>query len=1421
MQDVIGKDIIVEQNEAGKAGILDISAGGNVEFERMLVNGGIVDIKSLGSIRFNEITTGVKEIADESLQIKSNSISLSAVKNIEDFNNNDSPVITYHGAEDSTKGSYLALSGESIGSEEKHMIIDIPEQVVLHIPNANEIYIDAVDADFEKSNEGEDVTGKTQRDPDDTEEGYKDVVGDIKSGYENHKKDEFSIAIGIETNEELADFLVEGNIPVQDLVTMISAKLVELPEDEKYVPDENDKTTKVTIEEIIELLEIADADTFDFNDYFKFEENMDPDEKEALKDELKEVIEYLLETTYSKTKTEILPVFDDTELSAMVYDSLTDEDKEEIAKKVWEQEFVYPEIENIDVDYRDLNIVIGDDGDGYIEDNASNRAKLQDKDNQRMPMENTGVADKPMDSTHVVKAVINNKGDININQSHGTLGAEKVKTRYENASIAAEGIKGTDSSNVDIDMGQLVLKATNGGIEDIRVNERIWEDKMIANILGYEDINNASMPSDGTWSITRNPQTGEFEMKIIVGYAQVKVRDDEKETRIDAEATKNVDITEDSGEMGIGIISTTGGDVSITAPQNLVDVTDSAVDGDDAVNINAMNTEGNADGGKVILDVQNGEIGAEDKRIDINAADQVTATAKEDVYVDSDENLKITADSSEGELYVRGDKDVELDNTTGDMNLVEFVAGEDGKITSAGELDAEDIQIGGNADISADGRIDAENIEVGADVDITANGETAVENIEVGGNSNITADDVDVENMKVVGDNSITATEGDIDINHLETGASVDPNSNSVTNMDAKTDINVHETKGDLTAGKIKAGEDIVLNLDDSLKDNDDSDAVKKLADAIADQEQAKAAVETIEKQLGEEKDYVDDLTDAINDAKNALEEQNLGFTDQDIADAKAVIADGNSTKKEKADAKTKLDEYEKKLDEIIAQAGETAGHDFDNIDGSMTIDEIKQLLDDELSEAQKKVTDLTDALGKTDAENGGNGGTGAKGALENAQEAVAAAEQGINNADPSIEAGGNVDITLNGGGTVGTDDNSVSIEHGDDASLSITGEDGSKLGDVHIESNKDINLDPINSDGDVSIDVNGNINPTDNNKPLVTGDSAEINAINGTVGTEDNPVKTDVDKLSSVADEINIDNKGDLEIGELIGVKDPTNPDSGNVNISVGGDITAKDNGNIDDDNDATNGDTGVKKNNIIGNDVDIKAKGDVGTDTDPIKVDSEEISIKSDDLHMESDDDITVDKINAKGDVDITSGGSVKGKDKHSYVAGHDISIIARGDIGEENMPLSIRATGKNVITDSDAGRVFATVSFIRKNNNEQPVTDNSDEDDEYTYNGMPAVKITIPENRVPMAGRAGLFGDDEDEEEVTDGNDDVNGGDKIEETPDDEEIIISSENDIPEELASWGWLIALILALLAIGTILIIVAKKKKEQPKEAEE
>ena len=83
------------------------------------------------------------------------------------------------------------------------------------------------------------------------------------------------------------------------------------------------------------------------------------------------------------------------------------------------------------------------------------------------------------------------------------------------------------------------------------------------------------------------------------------------------------------------------------------------------------------------------------------------------------------------------------------------------------------------------------------------------------------------------------------------------------------------------------------------------------------------------------------------------------------------------------------------------------------------------------------------------------------------------------------------------------------------------------------------------------------------------------------------------------------------------------TDPESGNVNINVKGDITAGNN----------NGDS-----NVIGSEVDIHAGKNIGDDNNKLAVDADELNVSAGgDINLITNGDTEVGRITAGGDIDI----------------------------------------------------------------------------------------------------------------------------------------------------------------------------------------
>ncbi|MCR5800120.1 MAG: hypothetical protein K6G69_08600, partial [Lachnospiraceae bacterium] len=931
---------------------------------------------------------------------------------------------------------------------------------------------------------------------------------------------------------------------------------------------------------------------------------------------------------------------------------------------------------------------------------------------------------------------------------------------------------GTNGTNID--MGKLSLEAVNGSIADLDINERIWEDKMIANILGEDKADAATMPAEGnTFSIKKNPVTGKYEMTVNVGYAQIKFKNDEEATEVDAKAKGDADITEVSGDAGIKTIESTNGDITLTVADtesgNLINKNDSQ----DTPVIVAANA-GNDGHGNVTINVPAGEVGEDgtgenEKRIVVNAGGTVKVTDKDDIYVDSDENLTIITNSAEGKTYIRGEKDVNASNVSGDYALEVLTAGGNGTVTAAGTLNTEDIEIGGNAVVTAGGDVNVNNMEAGGDSTITAN------------------DGVDINNLEVGKDSSTTAKNGDIDVDTLKVVGTL--------SMDASEDITVDKTVGDLTVDTIKAGNDVDIRIDDSIKDNK-PDTVKDLMDAAQEVVEAEKKIEELQKEIDDSNKVITNITNAQTELNNRNE-----VTDAQLQVAKTKAADDTLTKEDKKQAEKELKELEDKFEALKKDIADKAVADDikKQIENATTIAEIGQILNDSLTAEQTKNNDLTNELG-TPA-NGTTPATGAYQKLENAKTDLSNKTNAAGSTT-AITAGGDVKLTGDDGAKIGDGDNNNSLSIDAGGKVTLQTESGSSLGDVDIESNGDLNLGNIKSNGDVRVDANGDItNAGDNNKPLIDAgnNKAEINAT-GTVGTKDTPIDIIAGELEAIGDEVALIVEGSTKIDSVIAVKDPQDTESGNVSINVKGDITAGNN----------NGDS-----NVIGSEVDINAGKNIGDDTNKLTVDADELNVNAGgNIDLITNGDTKVGRITAGGDIDIEAKGDITAKDNSSLISGRDVTIKADGKIGDSVNKLNIYSRG-NVNLSARTEEPHVNVTIIRPSTNPETDDDSYDDDDSYIYPVFAKKQlVVIPERKIARNARPSL--DDDIIDEVLTDDDDTQKpavtADDDNKNKTDKPAVIDESIDEEHNNMILFIIIAVLLLLLIAAAVVIINNKKK---------
>ncbi|MEI3101580.1 MAG: hypothetical protein V8T45_07260 [Oscillospiraceae bacterium] len=398
----------------------------------------------------------------------------------------------------------------------------------------------------------------------------------------------------------------------------------------------------------------------------------------------KEQFMKLLTAALEEKDDEGNPLVDDDTLTELYWDAMSDEEKRALIAddgSFWEN-VDYPEPVEDTRDFRDFSAHIG-----------------QSKG----------------------ETSLSNNGSITITQDAGTFTAKDIVSVYEDVSLTAPNILGV-AGETNVTGSVIELEATEGSILDLTTDQQDWIEHTVANIDGVatdpvsgEYVVPEDMPADGgSWTISRNPQTGELEMAFEVDFTSISVRENDVSTSLTATAPGDIEITEIYGDLGVDKVSSTNsGDISLSVPQG--DLVDSNPN-PDGTNVST--------GGDAQLDVPKGSIGSGENPVDVEIGGTLTTNSQGDTFVTTGEDLSMVGDSLEGELNIQADKDLELSNTQGDLNASELDVGGDLKVTSPdGSTDIQQLHVGGQLTMDSQGDIAVDKTTGDITVDkITAQG---------------------------------------------------------------------------------------------------------------------------------------------------------------------------------------------------------------------------------------------------------------------------------------------------------------------------------------------------------------------------------------------------------------------------------------------------------------------------------------------------------------------------------------------------------------------------------------------------------------------------------------------------------------------------------------------------------------------------
>ena len=1141
---------------------------------------------------------------------------------------------------DTAQNAYLSVSARSVGTSASHLIADIPEGIVMHIPSAGGTFIDSLvlytvidewpsDAeglvsdgritDFTVSHPDDpfinEETGMDPTDPDSLLEG--DKLGDITEKL-------VSADVTIQTPEEIAERLIESGTQWLDLIDEEALRgLI--------------GTEGFTAEDLAELI---DADKLlEVLDGLGLTEGLTEEERAALVSEEKliETIGKLIEFTVEKkddttdpdggsdpadpgSGSDPAPVITTPgidELAAMLRETSDPEKAKLLAEKLIALQ-TDPDEEKRTETITDLGSLIY----SLLTDEEKLEIIKAAILEAGMPEEASGGIEDPEPKAFSVEfgtttglTYIYNDGDIRLTvkgESDLTIGLIRsergdVSVSVENGSIRAAGL---NQNEADIVGENIVLKASgNIGTAAKPIVTESRQDRPSV------DVNVIASTAEGTTGTVRMEKVSSedgteslvWKMDVALDYDFIRTDHEDALMRLDASAGGSLYVEEKSGPAGAGYI-TAGDAASIT------------VIGDSLYDVRTPEEKASAEAGitsdRLILDVSGGTIGTYDEPVTVDIGTHADMTAKGDIYVDSVSDLDATADTADGKYYMHSEGSLTLRNTSGGMVLEEVSAKTDLTVASEGDIISEDVKAGGILVMSAEG-------------DILNEDEAALASAD-----------------------SIVLTSGG-DIGRAEEAYRID--SMSGTSGDgyvsaSAENIYITEVSGDLKAGVIAArgsddgegnvtGGDAVITAEGSILDNDPESAIKTAeelyiasGEALAQERSAYAYWEIMNGIAGEKAEKAEDLEKVFSEAEKLLSELEGELQNALIEEAAArkaledLQADTTLTEEEKEAAAKELTktlaEAEKKVSDLTertAKARSAYEKARDEAEAARAEADAAQA---DADAALRQYSDAHDAYERAKAL--------AEDALRRAQET-----------ESSVSAAGSVILTS--GEDIGSASSPLEISSGGQVSVTAAG-------DAAVAAKGDLVIGHWDAGGNAVIVSTGSVS----SKETVKAPELEVAALGGDIGSAGEPLNAVSDKITaSASGDIHIRNgsKGELTLGPVIA--------GGDVSISTGGSIASPAGDGTD----------------IVAEDVNIVSGGSIGKPDEPLKISAQSVSISGKDMDLEFAGDTEIVSITG-GRVNIVSDGRIDAGDNGGKpnITAAKLDITSLGDIGSADHPLYV---------------------------------------------------------------------------------------------------------------------------------------------------
>ena len=1016
---------------------------------------------------------------------------------------------------DNNTNALLSISAGNVGETSNRLVVDIPAELTMQMPQVGNVYIDALELVLADSDSYDPNSGTYNRvwlsQTDDLLDGYfvttldnpkinEFTARDPATGEETMQGDRLDHIVDktvgtefeIPAAEDLADrFLgakgeLNGILNAAAVQTMIGAELDSKVLSE-IIPDEQRETLMnqlgmldgLTEQQKQELLapeqaqkvleSILQSETYDAEQIYSA--MLATDEAGQ-----KKLFALLMDAQLSG-QTEGKPF---TDLDQLINDLLTDEEREELYKQAIRENSIPEEADpnnTGDTDPRAFHVEIGV--------STGNTTIYNDGD-----IEITVNGDSDLTAENIQSE----RGDVSVEVQNGS-----ILSAGAGANITGENVSLSASENI--------------GTQEKPVNvEQVEEEPNVTVTVIGKGVAHSETITD--------PEGNEktiWVMDVELRYDWARTDDAEATKRLDAEAANgDIFLAEQTGNTGLGIL-TGAGTVSVLTPGSIADVRTDAEKAAGTPNITTENA---------IVISEDGSIGTEEQPISVNIGEHMKASAEGDVNITTTENLSITADSQTGELNIEGQKDLTVDNTqssadgTGNMNIGNIAAGGTASVTAKGDMLASDgssLVSGDSIALNAGGGIGTAQQPLrvdtaagstgsgsltaigGADVTVEEiNGDLAIDSVVSGGNANITAD------------GSITDTNGNAIADAADSQKKADDAKNLADEAQSEADVldeyaagieKVAADKEKLAKEAAERAEEIQQKIDDALAKNPDANVNAllnqlKLAQAAADKaqeiaDQAKAEAKA-QRAIADE---AAEKAQMLNDAAKAA---------QDAADAAL----------EKANAE---DPSIKTGGDLNLTAGGTIGT------GSNALD--------------------TEVGGKTNVSAEGDVNLSERGdmhigTITNPEDAKLALDSTGGITSDSVISGDDLDINALGGDVqVETDVNSIS---------------GAVSGDAQISNSGDLRVDDLTVKGQLDLSADGAITAgtkADGTANITAGNLTITVPANKDIGTEVNPLIVDADRITADGRDIYINFLKDVTIDHIEGEK---------VDISVNGDVLA-----------------------------------------------------------------------------------------------------------------------------------------------------------------------------------------------------------------------------------------------------------------------